>query len=48
VDAPIWVADEVFDEAGIPDETGQEPNEEARVAEFREFLDEVDPEDFEA
>ncbi len=46
VDAPIWVADEVFDEAGIPDETSQEPTEEARVAEFKQFLDEVDPEDF--
>ncbi len=46
VDAPIWVADEVFDEAGVPDETGQPPSEEARVAEFKRFLDEVDPEDF--
>lgn len=42
VDAPILVADEVLIAAGIPDtsETEQE------VAEFSEFLDQVDPEDF--
>lgn len=50
VDAPIWVADEVLDEAGIPDETerssGAEGAEEEKLEEFKRFLDEVDPEDF--
>lgn len=47
VDAPIWVADEVLAEAGIPDEVTEDaPDEEAEVAEFRHFLDEADPEDF--
>ncbi len=46
VDAPIWVADQVFDEAGIPDETGQESREEEKLAEFKQFLDQVNPEDF--
>ena len=40
--SPIYVADEVLDEAGvvIPDE------EEDEVEKFREFLDQVSPEDF--
>jgi len=46
VDAPIWVADEVLDEAGIVEEIDETPNEEAKVAEFKRFLDEVDPDDF--
>jgi bifunctional DNase/RNase len=47
VDAPIWVADEVLDEAGIPDETERSPAaEEEKLEEFKRFLDEVDPEDF--
>ncbi|MCU1569912.1 MAG: hypothetical protein JWR33_653 [Naasia sp.] len=47
VDAPIWVADEVLAAAGIPDEVTEDaPDEEAEVAEFRQFLDEADPEDF--
>ncbi|BDZ45800.1 bifunctional nuclease family protein [Naasia aerilata] len=47
VDAPIWVADEVLEAAGVPDElTGEVPDEEAKVAEFRQFLDEAEPEDF--
>lgn len=47
-DAPIWVAEAVFDEAGVPDEAVElEPSaEEERVEEFRRFLDDVDPEDF--
>ena len=48
VDAPIWVNDEVLDEAGILDE-GEEVSpevQEERLDEFRKFLDEVDPEDF--
>jgi hypothetical protein len=56
VDAPIWVADDVLDDAGIPDEAvrGRDPDvdeagaaeEEAKVDEFKRFLDEVDPDDF--
>jgi bifunctional DNase/RNase len=47
VDAPIWVADDVLAAAGVPDElTGEVPDEEAKVAEFRQFLDEAEPEDF--
>jgi len=46
VDAPIWVADDVLDEAGIIEEIEEAPSEEANVAEFKRFLDEVDPEDF--
>lgn len=56
--APIWVADEVLEVAGIDDETepagedeagGPETeaiDEEAEVARFTEFLEQVDPEDF--
>lgn len=46
VDAPIRGADEVLDVAGIelPDE--EEPAEENEVEKFREFLDQVSPEDF--
>ncbi len=55
--APIFVADEVFDEAGIPAElagdegadgaAGDEGgDDEAKLAEFKRFLDDVDPEDF--
>lgn len=47
VDAPIWVADEVLAEAGIVDETeGPHEDEDAKLAEFKKFLEEVDPEDF--
>jgi len=49
-DAPIWVADEVIDEAGIPAEMvdfgADEGDEEEKLDEFKKFLDEVDPEDF--
>lgn len=53
-DATIWVADDVLARAGIPDTisdtdadapTGDEDAEE-EVEEFRRFLDDVDPEDF--
>jgi bifunctional DNase/RNase len=47
VDAPIWVADDVLEEAGIVDETeGPHEDEDAKLAEFKRFLEEVDPEDF--
>lgn len=48
--SPIDVADEVLDEAGvlIPEETDGEEGEDEEVAveRFREFLDQVTPEDF--
>lgn len=42
--APIFVAESVLDEAAIPEEP--DFDEEAAVEEFREFLDHVDPSDF--
>lgn len=48
VDAPIWVADDVLEAAGVPDEvTDDSASEEAKLAEFRRFLDTTEPEDFE-
>ena len=48
VQAPIWVADEVLDEAGIPAEMVDfdHDEEEEKLDEFKRFLDDVDPEDF--
>lgn len=47
VGAPIFVADEVLDDAAVEDESiVEEADEEAAVEEFRRFLDSVDPEDF--
>lgn len=51
-DAPIWVADEVLEEAGIPaemvdvesDDTAETTEE--KLDEFKRFLEDVDPEDF--
>ncbi len=50
-DAPILVADAVFDEAGVPDDAVELDGDgagadEDRVEEFRRFLDHVDPDDF--
>ncbi|TFV81010.1 bifunctional nuclease family protein [Microbacterium sp. dk485] len=48
-DAPIWVADPVFAEAGVPEAVTDLPDqvdEEEEVDELRRFLDEVDPDDF--
>jgi bifunctional DNase/RNase len=46
-DTPIWVADEVLAAAGIVDETQvSHEDEEAKLAEFKQFLEEVNPEDF--
>lgn len=50
VGAPIWVADDVLADAGIPVsamefEEDDTPDEE-KLEEFKRFLDEVDPEDF--
>jgi uncharacterized protein len=46
-DASIWVADQVLDEAGVPDDiTDDDENDDAKMNEFRRFLDDVEPEDF--
>jgi bifunctional DNase/RNase len=45
VGAPIWVADEVFADAGIPD-TLTETDDEATLTAFTRFLDDVEPDDF--
>lgn len=53
-EAPIWVSEQVLAEAGVPDElTGADvdlPDDaepvETKVREFRDFLDHVNPEDF--
>ena len=44
--APIFVAEEVFEAASVADESGTETDDEAELAAFRDFLDSVDPEDF--
>jgi hypothetical protein len=49
VGAPLFVAESVIEDAGVPEdevETDGGEAEEDRVEEFRRFLDEVDPEDF--
>ena len=45
VDAPIFVAEAVLEEAGIVEPEDQ-TDEDSEVAEFAEFLDSVNPEDF--
>ena len=49
-EVPIYVADEVLEEAGVllPDEgeSDDPPNADAEVELFRDFLDTVSPEDF--
>ena len=49
VGAPIWVAEPVIDDAGVPDtvtEADVEVGAEERLDEFKRFLDDVDPDDF--
>jgi len=46
-DAPIFAAESVIEESAIEFE-GEEVNEEQVVEEFKQFLDEVKPEDFSA
>lgn len=50
VDSPLVVADAVLEEAGIPASIAEEhdahENDEARLEEFKRFLDDVSPEDF--
>lgn len=43
--APIFVADDVIDESSIEFEQGEEDNDEV-VEKFKDFLDDVSPEDF--
>lgn len=47
VGAGIWVAEAVMDEAGVPDVL-TETDASERLDEFKRFLDDVEPEDFEA
>ena len=46
VGASIWVADDVMTEAGVPDVL-TETDAAERLDEFKRFLDDVEPEDFE-
>ena len=49
VDAPIFAAEDVLDEAAAPQEDegdGDGAEQEEIVEEFREFIDQVNPEDF--
>ena len=48
VDAPIYAAEEVLDEAAAPPvETEDDPEEQEEIVdEFRAFIDQVNPEDF--
>ena len=46
--APIFVAEAVLDAAAVPDEQGSTVDEEAEVEAFRDFLNQVDPEDFQS
>ena len=45
MDAPIFATPEVLEDAGIEI---RDEDEEAEIEKFREFLDEITPEDFEA
>lgn len=46
--SPMWVADAVMADAGVPDTitNDSDGDAEARVEEFKAFLEDVDPEDF--
>ena len=48
VEAPIYAADEVLDEAAAPpvEESGDPEEQEEIVDQFREFIDQVNPDDF--
>src|SRR4051812_27525355 len=48
VDAPIYAAEDVLDEAAAPPvEPEEDPEEQEQIVdEFREFIDQVNPEDF--
>jgi bifunctional DNase/RNase len=47
-DAPIFAAEELLDEAAVEVAEDDEADEEAILDEFRDFLDDVRPEDFES
>jgi uncharacterized protein len=44
--APVFVAADVMESAAVPDSSDQVIDEEEELEAFREFLDHVDPEDF--
>lgn len=44
--SPLFVAEEVLGEAGVPRENLRTVEDEQQLAEFKDFLDTVDPEDF--
>lgn len=44
--AEIWVTDQVLDDAGIPAGFADPRADEEKLEEFKEFLEDVDPEDF--
>lgn len=44
--SPIYVAEDVLEEAAVVDQPREPEDEEQEVAEFREFLEHVDPADF--
>lgn len=44
--APIGIADEVLEEAGVPATAVGLVDDETRLREFQKFLEDVDPEDF--
>ena len=46
--SPIFVAEDVLDEAAIAEEPGAPQDEETELEAFRAFLDSVDPEDFQS
>lgn len=45
-EAPLFVAEEVLEESGIPAEMAEARPDEEAVDEFKRFLEDVDPEDF--
>lgn len=46
VDAPLFASEEVLSDAGAPSAEGEEDEQEEIVDQFREFIDQVNPEDF--
>lgn len=46
VDAPLWVAEYVYDQVSVETEV-QSEDEEEEIKEFRDFVEHVDPEEFE-
>jgi len=47
VNCPIFATEDLLDDAGLPEDTEEEPAEEGDVVEqFKEFIDNVNPDDF--